>query len=284
VPVRITTLIENKASNTDSHLVSEWGLSLHIAFNGHDILFDTGASGAFAKNAERLSVNLASVETAVLSHHHFDHGGGLKKFLELNSIAKVHLGETPKGDCVARVFWFMKKYVGLEKSLFEAYPDRFAFVRQPAQILPDVFIFPNILDTYPRPKGNMRLYLRSDGQMTRDNFAHEIVMAIKENGKLVVFTGCSHSGILNMLDTVRRNFDGVPIKAVIGGFHLVASPPFNAMAGSRLEVEDLGRSVINHPVELAYTGHCTGTKAFRVLKGVMGERLRDIQTGACFEV
>lgn len=282
--MRITTLIENKASKTDSRLVSEWGLSLHIAFNGHDILLDTGASGSFAKNAERLSVNLASVEAAVLSHHHFDHGGGLKKFLELNSNAKVHLGETPSGDCVVKIFWFLKKYVGLEKASLEACPDRFTIVREPTQILPDVFVFPNILDIHPRPKGNKCLYLRKNGELRPDDFAHEIVMAIKENGKLVVFTGCSHSGILNMLDTVAKKFDGVPIKAVIGGFHLVASPPFNAMAGSKREVEDLGRSVINYPVDLTYTGHCTGTKAFGVLKGVMGERLRDIQTGACFEV
>ncbi len=282
--MRITTLIENKANNTDSHLVSEWGLSLHIAFKGHSILFDTGASGSFAKNAERLSVNLASVETAVLSHHHFDHGGGLKKFLESNSNAKVHLGETPNGYCFARLFWFMKKYVGLEKAVLEACPDRFSLVHEPAQILPDVFIFPNILDNYPRPKGNKRLYLRRNGEMRPDDFAHEIVMVIKENGKLIVFTGCSHSGILNMLDTVAKNFVGVPIKAVIGGFHLVASPPFNAMAGSTREVEDLGRSVINYPVDLAYTGHCTGIKAFGVLKGVMGERLREIRTGECFEV
>ena len=282
--MKITTLIENKASKTDSRLVSEWGLSLHIAFSGHDILFDTGASGSFAKNAERLSVNLASVEAAVLSHHHFDHGGGLKGFFELNSNAKVHLGETPSGDCFARLFWFVKKYVGLEKALLKAWPDRFAIVREPTQVLPDVFIFPNILDTYPRPKGNKRLYLRRNGELTPDAFTHEIVMAIKENEKLVVFTGCSHSGILNMVDTVAKQFPGVPIKAVIGGFHLVASPPFNAMAGSIREVEDLGRSVINYPVGMTYTGHCTGTKAFGVLKGVMGERLRDIQTGTCFEV
>jgi 7,8-dihydropterin-6-yl-methyl-4-(beta-D-ribofuranosyl)aminobenzene 5'-phosphate synthase len=82
--VRITTLIENMAGSKDAHLVSEGGLSMHITFNGHEMLFDTGASGPFAKNAERLSVKVASVKAAVLSRHHFDHGGGLRSFLELN--------------------------------------------------------------------------------------------------------------------------------------------------------------------------------------------------------
>ncbi|MFH0799377.1 MAG: MBL fold metallo-hydrolase [Pseudomonadota bacterium] len=282
--MRITTLIENKAGSTDKHLASEWGLSLHITFNGHEILFDTGASGLFAKNAERLSVNVASVEAMVLSHHHFDHGGGLRRFLELNSKAKVYLGERPDGDCTGRLLWFMKKYIGLDNDLFKTYSDRFTFVHEPAQILPDVFVFPHILNTHPRPGGNKRLFLRRDGKLVPDDFSHEMVMAIKENGKLVVFTGCSHSGILNMVDTVAKEFIGVPIKAVIGGFHLVASPLFNAMAGSAREVEDLGKSVLNYPVDVTYTGHCTGTKAIGVLKGVMGERLREIRTGSSFEV
>ncbi len=282
--MKITTLIENRSSPDDPNLISEWGLSLHIAFNGYNILFDMGASGSFAKNAEHLSVDLASVDTAVLSHHHFDHGGGLRRFFELNSKAMVHLGETPDGDCSYRVFKFVKKYIGLEKTLMDDYPARFETVSEPVQILPGVFIFPHILDTNPKPAGNKRIYLGRDGNFAPDNFTHEIVMAIEENGELVIFTGCSHSGILNMVDTVAKEFEGVPIKAVVGGFHLVSVPPFNFMDGDRQEVEALARSVLNYPIDVTYTGHCTGTKAFRILAGVMGERIRDMQTGSCFEV
>lgn len=109
-------------------------------------------------------------------------------------------------------------------------------------------------------------------------------MAVKENGKLVIFTGCSHSGILNMIDTVAREFKGVPIKAVIGGFHLVTSPPFHFMAGTRKDVENLGKSVLDYPVEVTYTGHCTGDKAFKVLRSVMGERIQYMATGSSFEI
>jgi 7,8-dihydropterin-6-yl-methyl-4-(beta-D-ribofuranosyl)aminobenzene 5'-phosphate synthase len=282
--MRVTTLIENRPSKADPHLVSEWGLSLHITFNGHNILFDTGKSGSFAKNAEHLSVNVASVDSAVLSHHHFDHGGGLRRFLELNSSAKVHLGETPNGDCFGRIFGLVKRYVGLDKALMTDYADRFEAVKQPIQILPDVFVLPHIVGNHSKPAGNKHIFLKRNRTLTLDDFAHEIVMAIKENGKLVIFTGCSHNGILNMIDTVAREFKGVPIKAVVGGFHLVAAPPFNFMAGSKRQVEDLARSVLNYPIEMTYTGHCTGTKAFGVLKAVMGRRITDIRTGSCFEV
>jgi len=282
--MNVTTLIENRPTKTDSRLVSEWGLSLHIAFNGHDILFDTGASGSFAKNAEHLSVNLASIGTAVLSHHHCDHGGGLRRFFELNSRAKVHLGAPPHGDCSFKAFGLLNKYIGLEKSVTTDYSNRFETVLEPTEILPDVFIFPQILGSRPKPAGNRHLFLKNDHTLALDDFAHEIVMAIKEDGKLVVFTGCSHNGILNMVDTVAKAFEGTPIKAAIGGFHLVAIPPFNFMTGNKREVEELGRSILDYPVEKTYTGHCTGTRAFGFLQAVMGERIIDLQTGSCFEI
>ncbi|MFN8488922.1 MAG: MBL fold metallo-hydrolase [Caldilineaceae bacterium] len=282
--MKVTTLLENRPSKTNSHLKAEWGLSLHIKFNGHEILFDMGASGLFTKNAEQLSVNVASIESAVLSHHHSDHGGGLRRFLALNANAKVHLGEAPSGECFYKPFGLIKKYVGLDKTLLADYPDRFAIVQQPTEILPDVFVLPHIQCRHPKPTGNKYLFLKRDHSFVLDDFSHEIVMAIKEDDKLVVFTGCSHNGVLNMVDTVTKAFAGTPIKAMIGGFHLIAMPPFNFMTGSQHEVEALGRSVLNYPIEAIYTGHCTGTKAFGVLKTVMGDRLSDIQTGSCFEV
>lgn len=282
--MKITTLIENRESTTKPGLTSEWGLSLHIAFNNHSILFDTGASGAFVDNAEHLSVRVDSVDVAVLSHHHFDHGGGLERFFELNSTAKVYLADAPDGECYIKIMGFLKKYIGLDRAIMDDHRERFEIVGKPNEILPGVFIFPKIIDTHPKPRGNKQLHVKTEGKLSPDDFSHEIVMAVKENEKLVIFTGCSHNGILNMIDTVAKEFAGVPIKAVIGGFHLVASPPFNFMAGKRKDVENIGKSVLNYPVEMTYTGHCTGKKAFNVLKSVMGDRIKDMQTGSSFDI
>jgi 7,8-dihydropterin-6-yl-methyl-4-(beta-D-ribofuranosyl)aminobenzene 5'-phosphate synthase len=282
--MKITTLIENRNSATKSDLVSEWGLSLHIEFNNHSILFDTGASGAFADNAEQLSVKIDAIDAAVLSHQHFDHGGGLERFLKLNPKAKVYLADAPIDERYIKILGFFKKYIGLNKEIMTKYKDRFEVIRKPTEIFPDVFILPLIANTHPKPIGNKQLLVRKDGKLSLDDFSHEIVMAVKENGKLVIFTGCSHNGMLNMIDTVTKEFKGIPIKAVIGGFHLVVSPPFNFMAGTIKDVENLGKSILNYPVEMTYTGHCTGKKAFKVLKYVMGDRIKDIRTGSCFEI
>jgi 7,8-dihydropterin-6-yl-methyl-4-(beta-D-ribofuranosyl)aminobenzene 5'-phosphate synthase len=282
--MKITTLIDNKESITEPDLTSEWGLSLYIEFNNHSILFDTGASGAFIDNAKHLSIKVDSVDVAVLSHHHFDHGGGLKRFFELNSNAKVYLADAPDGECYIKIMGFFKKYIGLDRAMMDDHRERFEFIGKPTEIIPDVFIFPKIIDTHPKPLGNKQLCLKKRGRLSPDEFSHEIVMAVKEDGKLVIFTGCSHNGILNMIDTVAKEFEGVPIKAVIGGFHLVASPPFNFMAGTRKYVENIGKSVLNYPVEVTYTGHCTGKKAFNVLESVMGDRIKDMPTGSSFDI
>lgn len=128
------------------------------------------------------------------------------------------------------------------------------------------------------------MVLKKGSDWRPDGFKHELVMAVVEQGELVVVSGCGHSGTLNMIDAVASELPGMPIKAVVGGFHLVGLPRLNTMAGSRLEVQDVGRQVLAYPVRETYTGHCTGRKAFRVLKAVMGGRLHALHTGMRFEL
>ena len=85
--MKITSLVEN--TTADPRLGKEHGLSLYIEAAGKTLLFDMGQSGLFAQNARTLGLDLAKVDLAVLSHGHYDHGGGLTHFLELNKTAPV---------------------------------------------------------------------------------------------------------------------------------------------------------------------------------------------------
>lgn len=281
--MRITTLIENTA-RSESALIPEHGLSLHIAFGNHQLLFDTGASDTFAKNADWLGIDLGSVDAAVLSHYHYDHSGGLPRFFERNARATVHLKPPPDGECYFRAFSLIKRYIGIDPHLLSVHSDRFSFVEEESEILPHTHILTKISKTHPLPKGNKHILIKRNGEWVLDDFKHELVCVIEDQGNLVAFTGCSHSGILNMLDTVKAAYPGRPIKAVVGGFHLTGIPIFNTMAGSKQEVAELGRTLLDYPVEKYYTGHCTGEKAFRVLEDVMGSRLDSLHTGLCFEI
>ena len=282
--MKITVLVENSESPDKAELLYEHGLSLHIAFQGNSILFDMGASEAFSKNADALSIDLSGVNSAVLSHHHFDHGGGLARFIELNKSAKIYLNEAPDGESYFKALGFIKRPIGLDLRVIDANPERFKFVDQNIEILPGVYILPKMELTYPKPEGNKYLYLKKGSEWRLDEFFHELILVIKEENSLVVFSGCSHNGIPNIIDTVTKQFEGIPIKAVIGGFHLIGLPMFNTMAGSKREVEDVGRKTLAYPVAKVYSGHCTGEKAYRVLKGVMGEKLDQLHTGAVIDL
>ena len=277
--MKITVLLENTEAPDRAGLLYEHGLSIHIIFQGNSILFDMGASEAFSKNADVLGIDLSGVKSAVISHHHFDHGGGLSRFIELNKSAHIYLNDAPDGECYFKALGFIKRYIGLDTRVFDANPKRFVFVDQNTEILPDVFIIPKIELTYPIPEGNKYLYLKKLSEWRFDDFSHELILVIKEKDGLVVFSGCSHNGIPNIIDTVNKQFGDILIKAVIGGFHLIGLPIFNTMAGSKREVEDVGRKTLMYPVEKVYSGHCTGQKAYQVLKGVMGEKLDQLHTG-----
>ena len=76
---------------TKSNLISEWGLSFYIEYEGHQILLDTGASDNFAKNAPRMRVKLKEIEYAVVSHAHYYHADGMPAFFEKNKTADFYL-------------------------------------------------------------------------------------------------------------------------------------------------------------------------------------------------
>jgi 7,8-dihydropterin-6-yl-methyl-4-(beta-D-ribofuranosyl)aminobenzene 5'-phosphate synthase len=118
----------------------------------------------------------------------------------------------------------------------------------------------------------------------QDPFDHELVMVIRDQGGLVVFTGCSHNGVLNMVAAARERFPGEPVRAVLGGFHLIGIPILPTMAASRAEVEAIGRQLLDWSVGRVLTGHCTGARGYGVLAEVMGPTLQPLATGGVVEV
>ncbi len=282
--MRVTSLIENSCPDEAGSLVPEFGLSMHLEHKGSRVLFDMGSSHAFADNAAQLDVDISAVDAAVISHQHFDHGGGLDRFLTVNSRAKVYLREAPLADRRFKAFAVLDRPIGIDLDLVERHRDRLEFVNGPREIVPGVFLLTAIGTTHQRPRGNRRLYVRRDTGFARDPFDHELLMVVRDDDGMVVFTGCSHSGVLNLIDAAIEAFPETPIKAVFGGFHLIGLPFYDSMAASRREVEALGREILERVSGPVFTGHCTGKKAYPILEGVMGDRLQAFPTGARTEV
>ncbi len=285
--MKVTALIENTRMQGRSDLHHEWGLSFHIAYENKNILFDMGASGAFVQNAARLGCPIQDVDAAVISHHHVDHGGGLGAFLSANQKARVYLcANSP--DCYVQLFGFFKRYVGLNKRLLTQYADRIEFINRPTEIFPQVFLLTEIQQVYPLPRGDRFLFVERAGRLVPDDFAHELVLVIRQDDGLTLFTGCSHTGILNMIETARKRFPGVPIRNTFGGFHLIDWPlpllDSVTMGASESDVQEIGRQVLTCGVDQVSSCHCTGAKAQRVLQSIMGEHLHSFRTGSHAQV
>jgi 7,8-dihydropterin-6-yl-methyl-4-(beta-D-ribofuranosyl)aminobenzene 5'-phosphate synthase len=282
--MKVTALIENNRIEERDDLCPEFGLSLHVQVDGSKILFDMGASAAFARNAEVLGIDIADVGVAVVSHHHFDHGGGLERFFELNDSALVFLRQGPHVDRYFKAFGVIKRSIGLDLELLDRFARRIEYVDDMRVVAPGVYLLTGIGATHRKPRGNRRLFMDSEGTLVPDPFDHELMMVIHDDDGMVVFSGCSHHGILNLIDAARAQFPREPIKAVFGGFHLIGLPFYNSMAASSAEVRDIGWQVLDKVEGTVYSGHCTGQKAFDVLAGVMGDNLKAFPTGSSVEV
>ncbi|GLR77232.1 MBL fold metallo-hydrolase [Aliivibrio sifiae] len=274
----LTSLIDNTRLNNRTDLAIERGLSIHASTMGKSILFDAGSSEAFCDNATLLNVDINNVDAAVISHRHHDHCNGVTHFLDRNSKAPVYFRECEETNYLFKAFGF-KSNVGINKQLLAKGASRLIFVNQMTEILPNIFIITDLSNKYAKPKGNKYLFTESNGCCKPDSFDHELLLVVKENDGLIVFTGCAHSGVLNMIDTAISHFPNTKIKAVVGGFHLVGLPLFNSIGGTKKQIEKIGESILNYPIDKLYTGHCTGMKAYHILKGVLGDRLEYFPTG-----
>lgn len=268
----IKTLMENTSNSQD--LGSEHGLSLYIESKQHKLLFDTGASALFAENAVKMNVDLSAVDVTVISHGHYDHGGGLKTFLDINSKAKVYLNKKAFGKYYSNKPNEEKKYIGLDDALLNN--DRFIFVGDRLVIDEEIELFSNVKGKRLSPSGNQDLFMKIDEALVHDDFIHEQNLIINENGKMLLVAGCAHNGIVNILEHLRTEKGCMP-DYVIGGFHL-----YNRSTNqneSPTVVSEIGEYLLNTNAKY-YTCHCTGLESYKWLKTVMGANIDYLSTGS----
>lgn len=252
--MKITALTEN--TSCCEQIGSEHGLSLYIECSGRRILFDTGQTELFARNAEELGIDLCAVDIGIISHGHYDHGGGLKRFLELNSKAPVYISRY-----AFEPHYNGERYIGLDPSL--AQRDRLIYTDDMCRICDGLTLY--------SCNGSVKLFEASDaglsmlkeGRMIPDDFRHEQYLLIEEGGRRVLISGCSHKGILNILSWLRPD-------VLIGGFHFMHLPIGD-------ELIRYAHLLDRYPTEY-YTCHCTGAEQFTAMQAHM-TRLHYLSAG-----
>ncbi len=274
--VTITTLAENN-NGENTNLQKEFGFSVIIERGDDKILFDTAKAGQFLKNAEALGIDLSDCNTMVLSHAHYDHCGGVLDFYNKfgaenktlfvknsffeNADAKYY------HDTVGQKFDFSDGTIGYfpiginfsesdlkNKGVTIEYMDG-----ESIKIADGITVYGSFT---PRMDEKMT-YQLENGQYEIDDFDEEVAVAIETSKGLVIVSGCSHNGIVNIVNNIKAK-TGKDVYAVIGGFHLL-----DATEEQIQDTIDLFKTL---GVEKIGLSHCTGPKATEMFKAQLGEQ------------
>lgn len=268
--MKIYTLVENEALGPKFRAAN--GLSLFIETGGKKLLFDLGPDDSFLENAAALGLAIEEVDYLVISHGHVDHGGALALFLERNGKARVFM----RGEAFEPHYW--KRFLSfIDVGLPLVESPRIEFVAGSLDIAPGL----RLLSGFPKrgfvPVANRKSYVRRSGQMRRDDFSHELLLIAEEEGRSFAFTGCSHSGITNMIDAALESTGRESLDFVIGGMHLFHSRlrPLKFA----LDLERLGARLNAYRDTRYYTGHCTLSEGYEALHRRLGDRIAPIHAG-----
>lgn len=274
--MEITILSDN---NSSGKLQAEHGLSILIRHGGQSILLDTGASDIFIKNAGLMGIQIADVDKLILSHGHNDHTGGLKYFLAKNLKAEIYISSEIKDKKFYSLKNNLKRDISTDNQLIIQNSTRFTFIHNTTLITPQMALVCKFENKYPQPKANQRLIQSDKENESPDNFIHEIALAVNTPEGIVIFSGCCHNGLLNILISCSSLFPQKEIISCIGGTHLIDNyetiPEIKKAAYFIKE---------NYPQLKLYTGHCTGEYAAQTLSKILERNFVLFHAGYTFNI
>ena len=255
--------------------IAEWGLAVWIEHGQKRILLDTGTTGIFTQNAQKMGVNLADADAGVLSHAHYDHANGMEAFFDLNPCVKFYLRAGTKERCYGKKEG-KYRYNGIQKGLLKRHAGRIVYADGNYELMPGAYLIPHSTPGLQKIAARSNLYVRRGLRMVPDDFSHEQSLVLETEKGLVIFNSCSHAGPDNIISEVTAAFPGKKIHTLIGGLHLFKL--------SDDEVRQIAAAIRKTGIEQVYTGHCTGERGYEVLREELGDGVRQIQTGMVIEV
>lgn len=254
--MKISVLTDNHAG---SFCQAEHGLSYLVEFNGKKLLFDTGQSDLFLRNARIMGINPGNADIIILSHGHFDHGDGLG-----------HLGSgrliCHPGCFSARFRKQDHTYIGLKYTSDEL-SERFNLQTSdgPFPIAEDIIFLggiPRLTDF----ESKSTPFALDNG--TPDYVADDSAIALLMKEGLFVITGCGHSGIVNTLEHARKASGQEQIFGIMGGFHLK-----EADTQTTETINYLRKNKVKHIIP----SHCTELPALSAFYEAFG--IKQVRTG-----
>ena len=227
-------------------LICEHGLSILVEADGLSFLVDTGQSGyVLHHNARVLGKRLPTV--TVLTHGHYDHGGGLRMVS-----GTLYAG---KNAFVRRVHYGLSgiRDIGVPLNAVEGLDLK--IVSAPYELFPGVILSGPIprATEYERPQSDL-FVVDESGNYKQDQIEDEMAVYVKSREGIIVITGCAHAGIVNTIKHAQRYGD---VCCIVGGTHL---------ANASKERIEKTAEFLDENVERAYVCHCTGYRGHHLLR------------------
>ncbi len=277
--LNFTVLIDNRINQKDEKLCrlqAEHGLSIFIEYNNTKILCDTGASGLFLSNAAILGIDPKEIGFCFISHGHSDHTGGLLEFMNVaDERCSVYLSGQIEGNRFHSCRREKKREISTDSRLFGQYGNRLHRITGSCWITPDIAAVKISSAEFGKPAGNSFLTMEHNSLEQQDNFCHELALAIRTDDGVVIFSPCSHNGLLNIVESCLQFTGSTNLKAFIGGLHFVDG------CEKCEDIETIATTFMErYPYAQLFTSHCTGDIAIKTLTRTMpGHILRIFGTG-----
>jgi len=255
----ISILTDNSPGESTA---AEHGLSYLIEHDGKKLLFDTGQSDLFLENARIMGIDIASIETIVLSHGHFDHGGGLPYLSGGRLIChpECFIRRYRKADHL---------YIGL-KTPKDELAGKFSLLSSafPYKIT-DKIIFLGEIPRVNDFESKSTSFILGDG--TPDFVIDDSAIVLLLDKGLFVVTGCGHAGIVNTLEHAKNVSGDNRIYGIMGGFHLKKADR---------QTQETIRYLRNNHITHVYPAHCTNHPALALFNDHFGTK--PVRTGDIF--
>jgi 7,8-dihydropterin-6-yl-methyl-4-(beta-D-ribofuranosyl)aminobenzene 5'-phosphate synthase len=256
----LTVLVDN-TTLADHDYGGEAGLSFFIETADKKILFDTGLSGLFFANAEKMGIGLRDLDYLVLSHGHIDHTGGLPTLTR--HLATAPLEGTPSRvpELIAhpRCFWQKEKEGRKNGSAMSEAEVRRQFPVNlsdtPVWITDDLVFLGEIPKrfAFEESDSGKRIIRTPEGKNEPDPLLDDTALAFRSEEGLVIITGCSHAGICNITEYAREVCGEKHVRDIIGGLHLLSPEP--------KRFQKTGKYLNRLHVNALHACHCTSLPA-----------------------
>jgi 7,8-dihydropterin-6-yl-methyl-4-(beta-D-ribofuranosyl)aminobenzene 5'-phosphate synthase len=275
--LRLTIVVENSASLSNSSVWAQHGLSIFLELNSGSermkLLMDTGAaSEVMLHNADALYLDLCHLDLICLSHGHYDHTGGLMGVLQ-HVNGRVCVLAHPDIFAPKLKERSTLQFIGPPFTRTQAGAAGAIMLdcRRPLDVAPGVMTTGEVprLETFEKVEG---FWTVNDGKYCEDCIPYDQALAINLPGKgLAVITGCAHAGIINTIRHAQKITGVEELHAVIGGFHL--------MGADEKRIDATAKALQKLDPAIVRPGHCTGQKAVCRLQEALGERCRPLAAG-----